>query len=116
MTATGVGLDRDGIPNVLQQPKLGYGAPVHYGAPVQYGAPVSYGAATMTVTGVDLNRDGTPNALQQTQMSYADPVQFLAPAVCYAAPAPVQYAALVTYAATPTMTVTGGRPEQGCQP
>ena len=64
MTVTGVGLDRDGIPNVLHQPQLSYGAPVQYSAPAQYGAPVSYGAAIMTVTNIDLSRDGIPNVMQ----------------------------------------------------
>ena len=39
-----------------------------------------------------------------------------APAVSYTAPAPVQYAAPVTFAAAPTMTVSGGRSEQGWHP
>ena len=34
MTVTGVDLNRDGIPDVLQQPWVGFGASVHYGAPV----------------------------------------------------------------------------------
>eukprot|EP00450_Noctiluca_scintillans_P011998 CAMPEP_0194501182 /NCGR_PEP_ID=MMETSP0253-20130528/21718_1 /TAXON_ID=2966 /ORGANISM="Noctiluca scintillans" /LENGTH=44 /DNA_ID= /DNA_START= /DNA_END= /DNA_ORIENTATION= len=42
MTVTGVDLNRDGIPDVLQQPQVGYAAPMQYGAPVQYGGPVSY--------------------------------------------------------------------------
>jgi len=66
MTVTGVDMNRDGIPDVLQQPQVGYGAPVQYGAPVgavptfqtvtaqpgyQYGAPqeVQYAVAP-TVT------------------------------------------------------------------
>ena len=43
-------MDRDGIPDVLQQPQVGYGAPVQHGKFVSYGW-------TMTVTGVDMNRD-----------------------------------------------------------
>ena len=31
MTVTGVELNRDGIPDVLQQPQVGYGVPVQYG-------------------------------------------------------------------------------------
>ena len=60
MTVTGVDMNRDGIPDVLQQPLVGFSVPVPYGAPVgaaptfqtvtappgyQYGAPqeVHYG-------------------------------------------------------------------------
>ena len=34
MTVTGVDMNRVGIPDVLQQPQVGHGAPVLYGAPV----------------------------------------------------------------------------------
>ena len=34
MTVTGVDLNRDGIPDVLQQPQVGFGASVQFGAPV----------------------------------------------------------------------------------
>ena len=54
MTVTGVDMNRDGIPDVLQQLKVGHGAPVLYGAPVNL-------ESTMTVTGVDMNRDGIPD-------------------------------------------------------
>eukprot|EP00450_Noctiluca_scintillans_P006937 CAMPEP_0194482984 /NCGR_PEP_ID=MMETSP0253-20130528/4720_1 /TAXON_ID=2966 /ORGANISM="Noctiluca scintillans" /LENGTH=66 /DNA_ID=CAMNT_0039322577 /DNA_START=35 /DNA_END=231 /DNA_ORIENTATION=+ len=50
MTVTGVDLNRDGIPDVLQQPQLGYGAPMQYGAPVQYGGPVNYAAQAPMMT------------------------------------------------------------------
>merc|ERR1712136_617183 len=73
VTVTGVDMNRDGIPDVLQQPQSGYRAPVQYGAPVNYGS-------TMTVTGVDMNRDGIPDVLQQPQVGYAAPVQYAAPA------------------------------------
>merc|ERR1719384_69351 len=93
MTITGVDLNRDGIPDVLQQPAaaVSYAAPAMqtlapapavYAAPapavqmvapapaVQYAAPApavyaAPAAATMTITGVDLNRDGIPDVLQQ---------------------------------------------------
>ena len=29
-------MNRDGIPDVLKQPQVGYGTPVQYGAPVSY--------------------------------------------------------------------------------
>ena len=61
-------LNRDGIPDVLHQRQL------DYGAPVQYGAPLYNGAAIMTVTGVDLNRDGIPDVLRQPDVTYAGPV------------------------------------------
>ena len=56
-------LNRDVIPNVLQQPQIGIGAPGQPGTPVQfcafeqYGAQSSYAAQgfTMTVIGVDMN-------------------------------------------------------------
>ena len=54
MTVTGVDMNRDSIPDVLQQPQVGYGAPVQHGTFVSYGS-------TMTVTGVDMNRDGIPD-------------------------------------------------------
>uniref|UniRef100_A0A7S1FHF2 Uncharacterized protein n=1 Tax=Noctiluca scintillans TaxID=2966 RepID=A0A7S1FHF2_NOCSC len=80
MTVTGVDLNRDGIPDVLQQPQLGYGAPMQYGGPVNYAAQ----APMMTVTGVDMNRDGIPDVLQQPQIGFAPqgfgaPVQYGAP-------------------------------------
>ena len=34
VTVTGVDMNRDGTPDVLQQPQVGYSAPVQYGAPV----------------------------------------------------------------------------------
>ena len=42
-------MNRDGIPDVLQQPQVGYGAPVQHGTFVSYGS-------TMTVTGVNINK------------------------------------------------------------
>merc|ERR1719476_495375 len=69
-TITGVDMNRDGIPDVLQQqPQLSYGG-MEYG--VQQGQ-LSYGGVygvqqqMATVTGVDMNRDGIPDALQQGQ-------------------------------------------------
>ena len=50
MTVTGVDMNRDGSPDVLQQPQIGIAHKV-IAAPVQYGAPVNIGMAT--VTGVD---------------------------------------------------------------
>ena len=93
-TGTGVDVNRDGTPDVLQQPQFSL-APRGFAAPVEYGAPVSMG--TMTVTGADMNRDGSPDVLQQPQIGiahkgFAAPVQYGA-AVCtrrrarrYAAP------------------------------
>ena len=54
MAASGVDLKRDGIPDVLQQPQVGFGAPVQNGAPVHYAPPVCYAAQapTMAATGV----------------------------------------------------------------
>ena len=46
-SVAGVDMIRDGLPNVLQQPKIDL--------------------ATTTVTGVDMNCDGIPNLLQQPQ-------------------------------------------------
>ena len=37
-TVTGVDMNRIGIPDVLQQPQVGRGAPVLYGAPVNFGS------------------------------------------------------------------------------
>ena len=39
MTVTGLDMNRDGIPDVLQQPLVGYSVPVLYGAPVGAAAP-----------------------------------------------------------------------------
>merc|ERR1719480_518505 len=78
MTVTGVDMNRDGIPDVLQQQQA-YGAQQAYGTQQAYAAPQSYGhqqqaygygaptAGTMTVTGVDMNRDGILDVLQQQQ-------------------------------------------------
>merc|ERR1719264_1136643 len=102
MTITGVDMNRDGIPDVLQQPvaAVSYAAPAVqtvapapavYAAPapaVQYVAPApavyaAPAAATMTITGVDMNRDGIPDVLQQ--QAVAAPVSYAAPATQYAA-------------------------------
>merc|ERR1712012_1107965 len=93
MSVTGVDMNRDGIPDVLQQHQVSYAPPmqlgqqpqVGYAAPVQYGSPLGYGS-TMTVTGVDMNRDGIPDVLQQPQVGYAAPVQYAAPAQYAVAP------------------------------
>ena len=68
---------------MLQQPQVGYGAPVQQETFVSYGW-------TMTVTGVDMNRDGIPDVLQQPQVGYG---------------VPVQHGTFVSYGST--MTVTG---------
>merc|ERR1712136_560683 len=60
----------------VQQPQVGYGAPVQYGVPRNY-------ASTMTVTGIDMNRDGIPDVLQQAQVGYGAPVQFGAPGTAF---------------------------------
>ena len=49
-------MNSDGIPDVLQQLQVGYGASVVYGVSVNF-------ELTMTVTGVDMNRDGIPDVL-----------------------------------------------------
>ena len=74
-TVTGVDMNRDSLPNVLQQPQIDL--------------------ATTTVTGVDMNRDGLPDVLQQLQWGLAP--QGLA--------APVQHGAPVN---TDMTTMTGG--------
>merc|ERR1711953_595776 len=85
MTVTGVDMNRDGIPDALQQ-----GAPLgissysaapasipSYVNPLVPPAAVHAGpggvftqpaASSMTVTGVDMNRDGVPDVLQTAQM------------------------------------------------
>ena len=81
MTKTGVGVNRDGTPDVLNQPQFGL-APHGFAAPVQYGGPVNKG--TTTVTGVDMNRDGIPDILPLPQSGLAPqgvaaPAQYGAP-------------------------------------
>merc|ERR1712141_880181 len=103
MTVTGVDMNRDGIPDALQQQQYtAYAAPASYAAPatqyasyaapatqcasyaapaVQYAAPAqayyAAPAATATVTGVDYNRDGIPDVLQQQQYAtYSAPASF----------------------------------------
>merc|ERR1712107_823993 len=61
MTVTGVDMNRDGIPDVLQQPQVGYGVPLQYGAPGNF-------VSTMTVTGVDMNRDGIPDVCNNLKL------------------------------------------------
>ena len=70
---TGIDLNRDGIPDGLQQPQVGYAAPMQYGARVQYGGPASYAAQalTMTVTGVDMNREDIRHVLGWSRSSCA---------------------------------------------
>merc|ERR1712211_2068 len=59
-----VDMNRDGIPDVLQQHQMNYPSPLtNYWAPVNYCAPP---AGVMAVTGLDRNRDGVPDALQQS--------------------------------------------------
>ena len=72
MTVTGVDMNRDSIQDVLQQPQVGYGAPVQQGRKTFVS---SRAGSTMTVTGVDMNRDGIPDVLQQPQVGYGAPVQ-----------------------------------------
>ena len=62
MTVTDADMNRNGIPDVLQQPQFGL-APQRFATPVLHGAPVNKGMTT--VTGVDMNCDGIPNLLQQ---------------------------------------------------
>ena len=57
MTVTGVDMNRDGIPDVLQQPQVGHGAPVLYGALV--GAPT-----IQTVTAQPGYQYGAPQEVQ----------------------------------------------------
>ena len=78
MTRTCVDVNRNGTPDVLQQPQSGL-APQGVVTPAQYEAPVKMG--TMTVTGVDMNRDGIPDVLQQPQIGIA-PQGFAAPIHC----------------------------------
>merc|ERR1719497_8784 len=108
MTITGVDMNRDGIPDVLQQPAaaVSYAAPamqmaapapaVSYAAPAPavYAAPApamyaAPAAATMTITGVDMNRDGIPDVLQRPLAA----VSYAAPTVQNAGPAPPVYTA-----------------------
>ena len=58
MTVTGVDVNRDGIPDVLQQLQFGL-ALQGFATPVLHGAPVNKGMTT--VTGVGMNCDGIPN-------------------------------------------------------
>merc|ERR1719242_2759908 len=112
MTVTGVDMNRDGIPDVLQQqqyatyaaqasyvsPAAQYAAPAaqYTAAPAVYAAP----AAQYTVTGVDMNHDGIPDVLQQQQYAtYAGQASYVAPGVQYAAPAAQYTAAPAVYAA-----------------
>merc|ERR1719384_681326 len=86
MTITGVDLNRDGIPDVLQQPA----AAVSYAAPAVQTvapAPAVYAAPAPAV-----------QMVAPAPAVYAAP----APAVQYAAPAPAVYAA-----PSATMTITG---------
>ena len=82
MTVTGVDMNRDSSPDVLQQPQFGI-AHEGFAAPAQYGAPMIID--TMTVTDADMKRDGSPDVLQQPQIGFvhkgfAAPVQYGAPA------------------------------------
>merc|ERR1719361_1095731 len=122
MTVTGVDMNRDGIPEVLQQQQTYMApAPAVYAAPAPaqtvYAAPApavyaqapapAVSGGYMTVTGVDMNRDGIPDVLQhqQTYMAPAPAVYAApSPAYGYAAPAPAVYAAP---APAQAMTVTG---------
>ena len=70
ITVPGVDLDRDGTPDVLQQPPFSYATLVQFStttmcyaapAPVQCAAPVANATTpAMTITMVALNRDGIP--------------------------------------------------------
>ena len=47
MIVTGAIVNSDGMPDALQQPRIGFGAPVQYDAPVQYGTHVkNFGVGT----------------------------------------------------------------------
>ena len=58
MTGTRVDVNRNGTPDVLQQPQFGL-APQGVHTPVLHGAPVNMD--TMTVTDNDMNRNNTPD-------------------------------------------------------
>merc|ERR1712136_59100 len=81
MTVTGVDMNRDGIPDVLQQHQMNYPSPLsNYSAPVNYCAPP---AGVMAVTGLDRNRDGIPDAMQlgppvnyTTSVNYNSPMNY----------------------------------------
>ena len=68
MTGTRVDVNRNGTPDVLQQPQFGL-APQGFATPVLYGAPVIKGMTT--VTGADMNCDGIPNLVQQPHSGLA---------------------------------------------
>ena len=64
MTVTDVDMNRNDTPDASQQPQFGL-APRGLAAPVQHGTPVN--RSTMTVTRVDLIRNGIPDVVQQPQ-------------------------------------------------
>ena len=75
MTVTDVDLFRHDTPDVLQPPQFGL-APQRFATLVPHGAPVNMGMTT--VAGVDMNCDGIPDVLQQPQsglapQGFADP-------------------------------------------
>ena len=76
-TVTGVDTNRDGFPNVLQQPQIDLVTTTVTGVDVNRDSlpnalqQPQIDLATTTVTGVDLNRDGLPNVLQQPQIDLA---------------------------------------------
>ena len=61
---TRVDVNRNGTPDVLQQPQFGL-EPQGFASLVPHGAPVNMGMTT--VAGVDMNCDGIPDVLQQPQ-------------------------------------------------
>jgi len=78
MTITGVDMNRDGIPDVLQGGMGGMTMGMPMGMPtampmsmpmamptaMPMGMPTTMGMPAMTITGVDMNRDGIPDVLQ----------------------------------------------------
>ena len=80
-TVTGVGLNRDGISDLLQ-PRVGYATPMQYGAPVQYGRSVTYAVCYQTESAEgNVSRklvSGLPHWSLQILMD-----ETIAPTVCY---------------------------------
>ena len=76
-TVTGVDMNRDGLPNVLQQPQIDPATTTVTGVNVSRDSlpnvlqQPQIDLATTSVTGVDMNRDGLPNVLQQPQIDLA---------------------------------------------
>ena len=95
MTVTGIDLNRNGIPNGLQQPQVSNAAPMEYGRLVNYAHALQ---KALTVAGMNMHRDGVP-VVSQPPANHVVLVQRGAP---IQNGAPVHNAALA-----PMMTVTG---------